>query len=71
MTEDQKCRLRPLLYQAYLRADFPREQMLVRMLGQAIFGADMLYAELPIPAPSVTQLFSKRGYRRAIGDAPF
>jgi hypothetical protein len=40
-------RLVKLLIAGYHAAERPNEQRLVRMLGQAYFGVDMLYDELP------------------------
>lgn len=52
MNDSQRERLRPLLYAAYHASERPNEQRLVRMLGQAIFGADMAYRSLDgVPVP--------------------
>ena len=47
MTHDKLERLRPLLVRAYWASERPNEQRLVRMLGQVLFGVDMLYDPLP------------------------
>lgn len=40
-------RLRDLLIQGYWASERPNEQQLIRLLGQAYFGVDMLYDPLP------------------------
>jgi hypothetical protein len=43
-----RIRLKILLEAAYHASETSREQQFVRLLGQAIFGVDMLYERLPL-----------------------
>lgn len=47
MSPSKLARLRPLLIAGYWAAERPREQILIRVLGQVLFGVDMLYETLP------------------------
>lgn len=43
MTQSKLARIKPLLYGAYWRAQTPKEEMLVRLMHQILFGFDMVY----------------------------
>lgn len=69
MTGDQKARIRPLLIRAYLLAD-RSEELLVRLLGHAIFGEDMAYQELPQPFDPWNVRKRPKAYRSVPGALP-